>query len=91
MTQHLALFLLIIFSVHLLIFLRLTFKHKRSQFLLATMTFTALALSNALHLWRPGLDLAGHDPHAWLRFMAWCATAGSVVLFIRDKVKLRKA
>jgi hypothetical protein len=55
------------------------------------MAFTALALSNALRLWRPGIDLAGHDPHAWLRFMAWCATAGSAVLFIRDKVKLRKA
>jgi 4-amino-4-deoxy-L-arabinose transferase-like glycosyltransferase len=91
MTQHLALFLLIIFSVHLLIFLRLTFRHKRSQFLLATIAFLALVLSNALRLWRPQLDLAGHDPHVWLRCMAWIATTGSVVLFVRNKVKLKKA
>lgn len=87
MTQYLAIVLLIIFSVHLLIFLRLTLKYKRSQFLLATMAFTALAISNALRLWRPGLDLAGHNPRTWLRLMAWSASTGSVTLFIRDKVK----
>jgi 4-amino-4-deoxy-L-arabinose transferase-like glycosyltransferase len=87
MTQHIALFLLIIFSVHLLIFLRLTFKHKRSQFLLAAIAFLALVVSNALRLWRPQLDLAGHNPHIWLRFVAWIATMGSVALSIRNKVK----
>jgi uncharacterized membrane protein YwaF len=91
MTQHFALFLLIVFTAHLLIFLRLTFKHKRSQFLLAAIAFLALVVSNALRLWRPQLDLAGHDPHVWLRFVAWIATLGSVVMFVRNKIKLKKA
>ncbi len=91
MPQYITIFLLILFSVHLLIFLCLTFKHKRIQFLLATIAFTALALSNALRLWRPGMILAGYNPHAWLRFMAWSASAGSAALFIRNKLKLKKA
>jgi 4-amino-4-deoxy-L-arabinose transferase-like glycosyltransferase len=91
MTQHLALLLLIVFTVHLLIFLRLTLRHKRSQFLLATIAFLALVVSYALRLWSPHLDLAGHDPHVWLRSMAWVATAGSAVLFVRNKAKLKKA
>lgn len=91
MTQHFALLLLIVFTVHLLIFLRLTFRHKRSQFLLAAIAFLALVVSYALRLWRPQLDLAGHDPHFWLRCMAWTATMGSAALFIRSKVKFRKA
>lgn len=88
--QYITIFLLILFSIHLLVFLRLTFKHKRVQFLLATMAFTALALSNALRLWRPGIILAGHNPIVWLRFMAWSASAGSAALFIRDKVHNRQ-
>jgi 4-amino-4-deoxy-L-arabinose transferase-like glycosyltransferase len=91
MTQNVALFLLIVFTVHLLIFLRLTFRHKRSYFLLAAIAFLALVVSNALHLWRPQLDLAGHDPHVWLRVTAWIATAGSAVLFLRGKFKFKKA
>ena len=91
MTQYITVFLLILFTIHLLVFLRLTFKHKRIQFLLATIAFTALALSNALRLWRPGMILAGHNPFAWLRLMAWSSSAGSVALFIRNKVKLKKA
>ncbi len=91
MTQYFTIFLLILFSVHLMIFLHLTFKHKQIQFLLATIAFTALALSNALRLWRPGMILAGHNPYVWLRFMALSASAGSAALFIRKKLKLKKA
>lgn len=86
MMQYITIFLLILFSIHLLVFLRLTFKHKQIQFLLATMAFAALTLSNALRLWRPGMVLAGHNPVVWLRFMAWSASAGSAALFIRKKV-----
>ncbi len=91
MPQYITIFLLILFSVHLLIFLRLTFKHKRIQFLLATIAFIALTLYNALRLWRPGMILAGHNPFIWLRFMAWSASAGSATLFIRKKFKMKKA
>jgi hypothetical protein len=87
MMHYITIFLLILFSIHLLVFLRLTFKHKRTQFLLATIAFTLLTLSNALRLWRPGMILAGHNPFAWLRFIALSSTAGSVALFIRNKVK----
>lgn len=89
MPQYITIFLLILFSIHLMIFLHLTFKHKRIQFLLATIAFTALALSNALRLWRPGIILAGHNPYVWLRFMAWSASAGSAALFIRKKLQLK--
>lgn len=87
MTQYITIFLLVLFSIHLLVFLHLTFKHKRIQFLLATISFTALALSNALRLWRPAMNLAGHNPFVWLRFMALSALMGSAVLSIRNRVK----
>jgi hypothetical protein len=90
MTQYAAPLLLIVFTVHLLIFLRLTFRHRQSQYLLATIAFLALVVSSALRLWRPQLNLAGHDPHIWLRIMAWSATLGSAVMTIRNIMKLRK-
>jgi hypothetical protein len=89
MTEPIAIFLFVIFTVHLLVFVRLTVRHKRSDFLLATVAFLALVLSSALRLWRPEMSLAGHDPHAWLRILAWGATAAAAVLFIRNKVRAR--
>jgi 4-amino-4-deoxy-L-arabinose transferase-like glycosyltransferase len=90
MTQYSIPLLLIVFTIHLLIFLRLTFRYRQSQYLLATITFLALVVSSALRLWRPQLNLAGHDPHTWLRFVAWSATAGSAIQVIRKKMKPKK-
>ena len=90
MTQHIPIFLLIIFSIHLVVFLRLTFRHKRSDFLLAAIAFLAMVLSSSLRLWRPEMDLAGYDPYAWLRILAWGATAAAAIQFVRHRAKFRK-
>jgi 4-amino-4-deoxy-L-arabinose transferase-like glycosyltransferase len=86
MTQQMAPLLLIVFSIHLLIFIRLAFRHRRVHFFLAVISFLALVVSYALRLWRPQLNMAGHDLALWLRFTAWITTAGSAGLAIRNKL-----
>lgn len=81
--------LLILFTVHLVVFLCMTIKHRRFDFLLASITFLALALSNGLRLWRPNFGLAGHSPFIWLRAIAWSSTAAAFVA--RAKFKKKKA
>ena len=82
--------LLVVFMVHLAVFFRLTLRHKRSDFLLATIAFLALVLSTALRQWWPEIGLGGHGLHAWLRVLAWAATAAAAFVFIKNKIKLRK-
>jgi hypothetical protein len=90
MPKQLIIFILVVFMVHLVVFFRLTLRHKRSDFLLATIAFLSLVLSTALRLWWPGIGLGGHELHAWLRVLAWCATAAAAFIFIKNKIKLRK-
>ena len=91
MSELLTIGLLIIFLVHLAAFTWLTFRHKRSDYLLASLAFLALVLSTAVRTWWPDLDLRGQDLHVWLRALGWIATAAAAFLFIKYKIKPKKA
>ena len=91
MPKPLIIFMLAVFMVHLVVFFRLSLRHKRSDFVWATIAFLALVLSTGLRLWWPEIGLGGHELHVWLRVFAWGATAAAVFLYIKDKIKLRKA
>lgn len=89
MTNFTATALFILFSIHLVVFLRMTVKYRRFDFLFATITFFMLALSNGLRLWRPNMGLAGYNPHTWLRAIAWSATVAAFIA--KFKFKKNKA
>lgn len=81
--------LLVLFTVHLVVFLRMTVKHRRFDFFLASITFFALVLSNGLRLWRPNFGLTGLNPHTWLRAIAWSTTVAAFIA--KSKIKKKKA
>lgn len=74
--------LLGIFTIHLIIFLRLTVKHRKSYYVLASLSFFLLILSFSLHLWMPALELGGHKVYWYLRVGGWLAAGLSVLLMV---------
>ena len=74
--------LLGIFTIHLIVFLRLTVKRRKSYYALAAFSFFLLILSLLLHLWMPALELGGRKVYWYLRVGGWLTAGLSVLLMI---------
>ncbi len=85
MPNSLLIALIVIFAIHLVVFSRLAFKHKKDYHILLAITFFLLVSYNAQRLWWPGFELFGRPLYDYSRYGAWTATVLAMAFFIRHK------
>ena len=78
MPYALNVFLVVLFSIHLVVFARLGLKRRQMYYLALVVTFTLLTASFGLRLVAPEWQVGATAVHQWLRYLAWCSAAISI-------------
>jgi hypothetical protein len=85
MPDWLVIALLVVFVIHLVLFLRIALKRRERYYWLVSLTFLLLVISFSSRLWLSDL-LIGKIPAYWFpRVAAWGCTITVIVLAIRRR------
>ena len=87
MPDSLLLAIFIVFVVHFIVFLRLSLLRRKLQHILAATSFFLLMMFSSLRLWAPRVMLHGYPVYMYFRVSAWCTSALTLAVFIRNKGK----
>ncbi len=90
MPKSVLLAIFIIFIIHFAIFLRLSLLRKKCHHMLATASFLSLIMFSSIRLWAPRMMLWGHPLHNYFRFCAWCTSATTLLVYVRNRGKSLK-
>jgi hypothetical protein len=86
MPEWLILSLLVVFVIHLALFVRLALKKKEGYYWLVSTTFFLLVLSFSSRLWFESIIIFGIPVYWFPRIAAWMCTAVAVTFAIRRKM-----
>ena len=89
MTQPGLTILLLIFTIHLVVFSRLAIKYKKDYQRMGALTFALLVLGYMLRIRWPDIQLGGHSIHTYLRGAAWVTSGWTLLLFLQQKFRDR--
>ncbi len=81
--------LLVVFTIHLLVFAQRTRRRRQLSDAVTMVTFLLLVMSFGLRLAWPALALGNLALYALLRYMAWVSAACSILLWIRRILQTR--
>ena len=82
MSKAFLVFLLILFGIHLTIFLWLAVQYRKSYHILAAITFVLLLISTGVRLACPEVHLGPYPLFACIKYTAWLATAAAVISYL---------
>ncbi len=85
MPEPVTISLIVIFAIHLIVFLHLYVKHRRPYQLYLAGVFVWLILYQVTRLWWNEMTLFGYAAHTWCRLAAWLTTAMGLLMYIRFK------
>lgn len=85
MSKPFAIALIVIFSIHFIVFLGLYIRHKRTYHLYLAGAFVWLILYQVMRWWWVDVAWFGYSAHVLFRVAAWVTTGIGMVLFIRFK------
>ena len=84
----LIVFLVVLFMLHWIAFMRLAIIRGQRYYWLLSLLFFLLTSSFTLRLINPDLSLIGHPVHLLLRYSAWVITAVTIPMLI---LKLKRS
>ena len=76
-------FLLIVFFIHLLVFLRLALRSNHGYQWMGVVTFVLLITGTIQRFWWPDLHLADRELFPLVQAAAWLASGVTLLLFLR--------
>jgi len=83
MSEPVTIALIIIFAIHLIVFLHLYVKRRKTYQLYLAGAFVWLILYQATQLWWHEMTLFGYSAHACFRVAAWLTTGLGLLMYIR--------
>ena len=83
MSKSVAIALIVIFAIHLFVFLYFYVKRRRPYQLYMAGAFVCLILYQATRLWWSEMTMFGYAAHAWFRLAAWLTTGMGLLMYIR--------
>jgi uncharacterized membrane protein YwaF len=84
MSEPMPIALIVIFSIHLIVFLCLYVKRKRAYHLYAASAFLWLILYQVSRLWWGEMTLFGYSAHVCFRLAAWLTTGLGLLMYLRS-------
>ena len=83
MSDHVTIALIVIFAIHLTVFLHLYVKRRRPYQLYLAGAFVWLILYQVSRLWWNEMTLFGYAAHDCFRLAAWLTTGMGLLMYIR--------
>ena len=83
MSDPVTIALIVIFAIHLIVFLHFYVKRRRPYQLYLAVAFVWLILYQVTRLWWNEMTLFGYAAHTWFRLAAWLTTAMGLLMYIR--------
>lgn len=77
--------LIVIFSIHLIVFLYLYVRRRNAYFLCVASAFMWLVLYQVARLWWVDVTLFGYSAGTCFRLAAWLTTGFGVLVYLRNK------